>query len=318
MIIQISVVIPLYNKIRHIRRAIDSVLAQKYSDFELIVVDDGSTDGSADVVRLIADPRIRLITQKNLGESGARNRGVFEAKADMVAFLDADDEWLPHFLVTMIDLRSRHPKAGMYASAYHICEKTKIRTPEYVDCPIELCGGLIEDYFRAGLGPPPITSSSVMIPKKILYEVGLFPLGVQRGGDQHCWVRIALRYHVAWSPAVCAIYHHSADNRACNIHFPYKDIAAAAAIEEFLQSGQEPISSRIIVKEYLVSQRLSTSLFFHLNGKRSWALHLLNKTRKTKLFKRKWLFLKLIFLLPPAVSDYAKKIKALVGKHFAK
>lgn len=95
----VSVVLPAYNRSATIVAAIDSVLRQTWQDFELIVVDDGSTDGTADVVRTLQNPRVRLIEQKqNCGASAARNRGIQEAKGDWVAFQDSDDEWLPEKL----------------------------------------------------------------------------------------------------------------------------------------------------------------------------------------------------------------------------
>ena len=92
------------------------MLAQTEQEFEVIVVDDGSTDGGAAIVEHFADPRIRLITQENRGASAARNRGIRESWADLVAFLDADDEWYPAFLETALDLRRRYPGAGLYAT----------------------------------------------------------------------------------------------------------------------------------------------------------------------------------------------------------
>ena len=91
----ISVIIPLYNKEPIIERSLQSVLSQDYDDFEVVVVNDGSTDRSADIVRSINDPRIRLIEQENGGPSKARNTGVKNAKGEWILFLDADDEMLP-------------------------------------------------------------------------------------------------------------------------------------------------------------------------------------------------------------------------------
>ena len=94
----ISVIIPLYNKEDYISRAIDSVLRQTFKDFELIIVNDGSTDQGPGIARNFHDRRIRVIDQQNSGEGAARNRGVAEARAELVAFLDADDEWESSFL----------------------------------------------------------------------------------------------------------------------------------------------------------------------------------------------------------------------------
>ena len=95
---KVSVVIPLYNKVRDIRRAVESVLAQTWQDFEIIVVDDGSTDGSGERGAPNSQPAAPRVAQPNAGECAARNRGIQDAASELVAFLDADDEWLPCFL----------------------------------------------------------------------------------------------------------------------------------------------------------------------------------------------------------------------------
>ena len=106
----VSVVIPLYNKKNYIRRAIRSVMMQTIEDFEIIIIDDGSIDGSGDVVKTFLDSRIRLIRQENQGVSVARNNGVSNSRADFIAFLDADDEWLPRQLEDLLRLRKKYPE----------------------------------------------------------------------------------------------------------------------------------------------------------------------------------------------------------------
>lgn len=121
--ILISVVIPLYNKAHTIVKTVDTVFAQTYQNFEIVIVDDGSTDNGVQIIcDNFNDSRIRIVRQKNSGVSAARNRGVDEAKGEYVAFLDGDDEWHPNYLETMLDLTNQYPSAGLF-----------------------LCGGLVQN-----------------------------------------------------------------------------------------------------------------------------------------------------------------------------
>ena len=116
---RVSVIIPLYNKAPHVLRTLRSVQAQTHPDFEVIVVDDGSIDGGGDAVVALGDPRVRLIRQDNAGPGAARNRGLAEAGGEFVAFLDADDEWLPEFLERSIALLDGHgPEVASVTSGY--------------------------------------------------------------------------------------------------------------------------------------------------------------------------------------------------------
>ena len=103
-----SVIIPLYNKEKYIQNTLQSVLNQTFENFEVIIVDDGSTDDGPEKVGLISDCRIRFIRKENGGVSSARNRGIAEARGEYIAFLDADDEWRPHALKTFYDFLSTH------------------------------------------------------------------------------------------------------------------------------------------------------------------------------------------------------------------
>ena len=210
----ISVVIPLYNKVRHIRGALDSVLAQTHQDFEVVVVNDGSTDGSEDVVRRYIDPRIRLIHREHVNSEGghaARNLGIAESRADLIAFLDADDEWLPEHLATIVRLSEKYPKCGAHATAFEVVDKPNHRwRPAFAGVPRPPWEGVIPNYFCPH--QKPVCSSTVAVPKRVFGSVGLFPVGVRCGGDLDMWWRIALKYRMSASTRVGAVYHRDADN----------------------------------------------------------------------------------------------------------
>ncbi|MBE0535419.1 MAG: glycosyltransferase family 2 protein [Phycisphaerae bacterium] len=116
----VSVIIPLYNKAQYIRRTLDSVLAQTYSNFEVVIVDDGSDDNGPEIVSSYDDTRIRLIRQENAGPGAARNYGTQCSEGALVTYLDADDEWMPGFLQTSVDILARHSDCDFAASGYYI------------------------------------------------------------------------------------------------------------------------------------------------------------------------------------------------------
>jgi len=117
--LKVSVIIPLYNKAPYVRRALDSISAQTFADFEAIVVDDGSTDDSAAIAENYSDARFRLIRQPNAGPGAARNTGIAQARGELIAFLDADDEWLPHYLYESVRLlESFWPEVASVTSGY--------------------------------------------------------------------------------------------------------------------------------------------------------------------------------------------------------
>jgi glycosyltransferase involved in cell wall biosynthesis len=218
--VKVSVVIPLYNKARHVRRAIDSVLAQTHQDFELIVVDDGSTDRSGEVVRLVADQRVRLITQENAGECAARNRGICEARYDLIGLLDADDAWSPDFLAAALALRARFPQAAIWATGYCHSVNGCIRLNRFHERhEASDSNGFLLDYFGPDGDWMAISSSSVLIRKDALCAVGGFPAGVIRGGDVSTWFRLALRFPIAWLPRCTATVFDDADNRTAHYCF---------------------------------------------------------------------------------------------------
>ena len=190
-----SVIMPLYNKAPYVRKAVESVVGQTYGDWELIVVDNGSTDGSGEIVAGITDSRIRIVRLKeNIGPGGARNHGVSESTAPWICFLDADDWWEPTFLEEMAGLTERHPDAGIYGTGYYIVKNGKKRV-----APIGVKEGFGEgeiDYCKvyAKTLCMPLTSISVAMPRGVFEECSGFKTHLRLGEDFDLWIRIALKH----------------------------------------------------------------------------------------------------------------------------
>lgn len=207
---------PLYNKAPYVRKAVESVVGQTCRDWELIVVDDGSTDGGGDIVTSIADPRIRLVRQENSGVSAARNRGVVlssEAafRPPYICFLDADDWWGPTFLEEMAALIERHPGAGIYGTSYWIVKNGRKRL-----APIGVEEGFAEGEINycqvyARTLCMPLTSITVCIPRRVFNETGGFPLGITLGEDFLLWLRIALTHKTVLLNKPLANYNQDVD-----------------------------------------------------------------------------------------------------------
>ena len=296
---RVSVVIPLYNKAAYVGRALDSVLSQTFQDFEIVVVDDGSTDAGADLVSRRQDGRIRLIRQRQSGVSEARNRGAGLARTELIAFLDADDEWQPHFLQTVVGLRKRFPDAGIYATAYCFSNASGARSrPKFSAVPASAEGGVIPEYFRAALAGQPICSSSVMIPLRILQEVGGFPVDVRIGEDLDTWFRSALRYRVAWSPMCGAVYHLN-ETSASRKGLQVGDVPFARSYEEFLKGQVTPPLQDAVARQYIAHYRLYYNfLGTWLAGDMKSARVMLQASKGIPAYRRRWLLLRMLILLP--------------------
>jgi len=212
--VRFSVVIPLYNKRDHIERAIQSVLAQNEAFDELIVVDDGSADGGGELATGFGG-KVRVIRQDNGGEAAARNRGISEAQGTHIAFLDADDRWLPDFLATIRRVIARRPGAAIYGTGYDLAEPDGSLQPglrrvtRFVsrDSNLDYAAALASWCFA-------LTSSSSCVPSERFREVGVFDESLALGTDIDMWVRLYLAGGVAFDPSPCAVYHRDAMNRS--------------------------------------------------------------------------------------------------------
>jgi glycosyltransferase involved in cell wall biosynthesis len=210
-----SIIIPLYNKAPYVAKAIGSVLAQTFTDYELIIVDDGSKDNSAEVASQAIEgySDCRLLRQENAGVSMARNNGVVASHGDYLCFLDADDWWEPTFLKEMTELIAEFPDAGIYGTNYTIVNETRHKTR------VAKIG--VEDGFEKGCINycqtyaktmyMPLWTGAVCIPIGVFDEMLGFPKGIRLGEDFLLWIRIALKYKVAFLNKPLAYYNQDVD-----------------------------------------------------------------------------------------------------------
>lgn len=214
-----SIIVPLYNKESYVQKALESVFSQTYTDYEVIVIDDGSTDNSLEVVRglKIEDRRLMILTQSNSGVAAARNNGVAKSKGEYLCFLDADDWWKPTFLEEMDRLINEYPDAGLYATNYVYYKPGKTHVALHLE------RGYM-NYPEAYLhGEMPVWTGTACMPRRVFDEMGGFPIGVKLGEDFLLWAETALHYPVAFCEKPLAYYNNDvpAHLRAThNLHAP--------------------------------------------------------------------------------------------------
>lgn len=227
---KVSIIIPLYNKAPYIKKALETVCSQTYQDWECIIMDDGSTDGSAELAKQIiselADGRYHLLSQSNAGVAAARNNAVKQSSGELLCFLDADDWWEPAFIEEMVRFAELVPSAGLWASNYIYYKpgKTHVGVTNVV---YDDASHTIFNYpksYAQGTGMP-ITSISIMMRRSVFDEMGGFPLGVRLGEDFLLWAKVALRYPVAFLDKPLAYYNNdvpAALRATRNLHEPQK------------------------------------------------------------------------------------------------
>jgi glycosyltransferase involved in cell wall biosynthesis len=209
---RVSVVIPLYDKASTVGAAATSVLRQSFTDLELIVVDDGSTDDSLSVVRAITDPRLRILAQPNAGPGAARNRGLAEAAGEYVAFLDADDEWQPELLQLAVTALDAHPECGAWVSGHAL-------GPERVSqAPRNRRMGLTPGPWRLPHRPPPKSlkfyvdfchSSCVVARTSVVRRYGGYydRDRATYGEDSYLWLIVLLNHRLYLDPEARVWFH---------------------------------------------------------------------------------------------------------------
>jgi len=208
---RISVVIPAYNAAPYIGAAIDSVVCQTYKDFEIIVVDDGSVDNTAAVLQTY-DSKIRYVRQENQGVSSARNHGIRVARGELIAFLDADDVWVPEKLEMQTRFLSTHEEAALVFGDLELVADGQVVEPSYLALKKNAWSSkqdsvLVKDAFARLLEENVVSTSTTLVSSRALRQVGLFDEDLPTAEDLDLWLRIAASFPIGCVPRVMCRKH---------------------------------------------------------------------------------------------------------------
>lgn len=305
-----SVVIPLYNKQNYIQQTIESVLAQTLRDFEILVVDDGSTDRSLEIAKKFEAHNVHIITQKNAGVSVARNVGIKNANGTYVAFLDADDLWYPNYLETIDSLIEKFPQGGMYVTAYRIVmgENRYHYSARLSD--EDVC---IDSYWTTFKNAYDIVwTSATVIAKDLIMKAGMFTPGEKIGQDLDLWARVAKNNpKVCYSPQICVDYSRGAEQNArTRVKIAYPKAFLSVLSEEMNNSKWTEEDKKWMLHKY--NKKMIVYVFTSiLAGQRKSAREVLSSWKKTHY--NKYIFpLWCVSFLPNKINNFIYGIRLKV------
>lgn len=315
-----SVVMPVYNKAAVVKRAIESVLSQSYDDFELIIVDDGSTDDSKSVINTFANnQKVKIICQVNQGVSVARNEGILAASGECITFLDPDDRWLENHLQVLYDTYLKCNKMrAIYATGYHIimADHSEYSMEKEIDFHIlcgkqyKICPDLfsIYNHFKYGI----IHTNSVMIPKRVFNSVGYFTVGCKRSQDTDMWFRVMLKYPAVIIRDVTAVYYReestATKTNTRNFNWPFFSTA-----DELISQGDVREDILFSLKLFLDESRISMARHMIMFDQKRNAAGMLKKIYFPKRYIKKLVLTYFLILIP---SSAIKKAYFSINKRY--
>lgn len=271
----ISVVIPLYNKAAYVEEAVSSVLSQTHSAYEIIVVDDGSTDGGPLLVEAIQSPLIKLIRQANAGVSAARNAGIAAAQGDYIAFLDADDRYLPGFLAAVMALVADYPQATLLGTGHRRfwADGKALIQPRHRSVARR---GVVPDFYMAWARSSFLFTSSLAVKRTAFDDPALrFAHGERLGEDLDVWFRLAERFPVAYDPEIQTEYRMGVVDSATNSTLLLDPLPCYWRLAERLDTGAVPSALHSGARRLLASHFLTVSFSRARAGDIGGALRLL-------------------------------------------
>ncbi len=292
-----SIVIPLYNKEKQIANTIKSVQSQTFQDYEIIIVNDGSTDNSVEIVKQIDDKRIKLINQKNGGVSSARNTGIKSASFEYISFLDADDFWDKDYLETVFELIQKYPKCSVYALNFkYFFDEKFYRIPIRNGFPNNFKDGIIKNYFEiASKSDPILWSSAVTVKREAILSIDGFPFGIRAGEDLVTWAKLAAHFDIAFSIISKAYFVKETNIQDNTPRIPDdNDYVSNELMKILLEQNKNKI---VGIKDYIAYwHKIRVSIFLRLNLEKNAK----NEFKKYSMYSKKltiryWIYFVLVF-----------------------
>lgn len=268
MLVNFSIVIPVYNKKPHIKRCLDSVLNQTHNEFEVIIVDDNSTDGSFEEIKKYNDPRIQVFQRTEPGPGGyaARNLGIEKVQYKWIAFLDADDEWYPNHLENLSNTINKFSDVGIIGAGFiAISKKSKVTQPYFQINEKKGAHRLMfSDFLNIYLKNHRFGNTSVVAVKKdIIEKAGCFPAGkTNKGGDLYTWIKVFSESDGAWSPHIGANTYHDAVNKVTHTSYFNIDFFKSAVNEVRVSRPDQ-----MLLKQYINTLILKDFIRFLVSNK---------------------------------------------------
>lgn len=305
MIPLFSVVVTVYNKSQFVERTIKSILNQTISDFELVIVDDGSTDDSLEVINTLNDSRIMVFPNKNQGVSSARNFGLKKAKGHFIALCDGDDIWLDNHLSELKTLIETYPHCGIYATSYekHYF-KNYIKQPvfNHIEHPFF---GIVDDYFKSSLKDNILWTSAIALPKTTIDQGYIFKDDLGWGEDTDLWIRIACDFKIAFSskPTALKMIHSTQNHLSLTKNIPN--------LMKMLKSHEDKEKSNPSLKVFLDINRFMVAMEAKLRN--DYTNY--KKVKKDINLKNLNPRLKLLLFLPAVVLRFLKRLKFFLLKN---
>lgn len=254
-----SIVVSVYNKEHLIGDTLLSVLNQTFTDFEIIIVNDASTDGSDRVIRSIKDARVSYFSSStNQGAGATRNLGISKSNGDYIALLDGDDLWEPTFLEEILRLQKALPQHAVFATAVIIEDKATSVLSKYSFDTQDDSEFLNLDYFESSLKNTILTSSSTVVHHSVFKEIGGYDPTIKSGQDTDLWIRIGLKYRIAFNTNPLVTYRYAPQSL-------FKSIKSVTDRPDFLKFIEEE-KTRPALKKYIDLNRYSLALRAKLWG----------------------------------------------------